>query len=131
MWSRAPCGGVFYPSNWTLGETAWIGLAHCSSCFSLIWGTVLWPQDCDFSFIFQNIFKVCIPFFGHWLVLCNRKSQLFFFLTDIIKLQELGIYGVLRPGAVCSVSPTFLARSFPIPQQLSFLGPLYSQNEHQ
>ena len=61
------------------------------------------------------------------LILCSD----FFFLTDIIKLQELGIYGVLRPGAVCSVSPTFLARSFPIPQQLSFLGPLYSQNEHQ
>lgn len=79
MWSRAPCSGVLYPSNWTLGETAWIGLAHCSSCFSLIWGTVLWPQDCDFSFIFQNIFKVCIPFSGHWLVLYNRKSQLFFF----------------------------------------------------
>lgn len=56
----------------------------------------------------------------------------FFFFTAIIKLQqELGIYGVLRPGAVCSMSPTFLARSFPIPQQLSFLGPLYSQNEHQ
>lgn len=95
---------------------------------------MLWPQNCDFSVIFQNVFKVCIPFSGHWLVLCNRKSQLFFFFffTAIIKLQqELGIYGVLRPGAVCSMSPTFLARSFPIPQQLSFLGPLYSQNEHQ
>lgn len=108
MWSRTPWGGVFYPSNWTLGDNrTQSGLASCSSYFSLIWGTVVCLRIV-ISVLYSRMVKVCIPFSDIASLFATEKSQLFFFFFYChYKLQqELGIY-VSDQGlcALCHLYP--------------------------